>query len=133
MSTPGAVDGGCLCGSVRYRVPTPFDGEIAHCHCTMCRRASGALVVTWFTIDRSAFSVTKGSLSTYASSDHGTRGFCGQCGAQITFATDRHPSEIDVTLASLDNPEDFPPTVHIWTKSRISWLHLDEHLADREN
>ena len=34
--------GGCLCGAVRYTVNGPIQGEIAHCHCTMCRRSSGA-------------------------------------------------------------------------------------------
>jgi len=46
--------GGCHCGRVRYQ----FSGalvDIAHCHCSICRRVSGGLVTTWITLPRSAF------------------------------------------------------------------------------
>lgn len=125
------VEGGCLCGAVRYRVPHPFLGVVAHCHCKMCRRAAGAPVVTWFTLRRTDFVVTNGSCRIYRSSDHGQRGFCGDCGSQITFYSTRLPDEIDVTLGTLDTPEKFPASLHIWTESRLPWLHLDEQLPDR--
>jgi len=38
--------GGCSCGAVRYRVGMP-PLWVAHCHCSMCRRAQGAAFVTW--------------------------------------------------------------------------------------
>ena len=34
----------------------------------------------------------------------------------------------DITVATLDHPEDHPATRHIWTSSRLPWLHLDEDL-----
>ena len=35
------LEGGCLCGRVRYRVmAAPLDG--AYCHCRMCQKSSGA-------------------------------------------------------------------------------------------
>ena len=34
-------NGGCLCGEIRYRANV--DPEwVAYCHCTMCRKQSGA-------------------------------------------------------------------------------------------
>ncbi len=38
--------GGCLCGVVRYRIALP-PLWVAHCHCSICRRAQGAGFVTW--------------------------------------------------------------------------------------
>lgn len=128
-----SLQGHCLCGAIRYRVPYPFDGEIAHCHCAMCRRAAGAVAVTWFTVPRDKFEVTQGELAMYRSSSHGERGFCGTCGSPITFANANYPDEIDVTLATLDAPEDHPATANIWTSSRLPWLKLDTHLPDRED
>jgi hypothetical protein len=130
MPTP--VDGGCLCGAVRYRIPHPFIGVIAHCHCTICRRASGAPVVTWLTVRKDDFVLTRGTCRIRRSSDHGERGFCADCGSQITFFTTRLPDEIDVTLGTLDTPELFPAELHIWVDTRLPWLHLDEHLEDRK-
>ena len=40
------MEGGCLCGAVRYCVSgSPFATE--YCHCGMCQKASGAPVVSW--------------------------------------------------------------------------------------
>jgi hypothetical protein len=39
-------NGGCLCGAVRYSIALPPQW-VAHCHCSMCRRAHGAAFVTW--------------------------------------------------------------------------------------
>jgi hypothetical protein len=38
--------GGCLCGAVRFEARGEPTGS-SHCHCEMCRRASGAPVVTF--------------------------------------------------------------------------------------
>jgi hypothetical protein len=36
------VEGGCLCGAVRYAADSPpTNGH--HCHCSMCRNAYGGL------------------------------------------------------------------------------------------
>ncbi|MCZ6863891.1 MAG: GFA family protein, partial [Alphaproteobacteria bacterium] len=31
-------EGGCLCGSVRYRAVVDDSGAAGHCHCGMCRK-----------------------------------------------------------------------------------------------
>ncbi len=126
MSEP-AITGGCLCGAVRYAVAEPTD-NVVHCHCVMCRRASGAPVVTWAVVARDGFRVTKGALTYYRSSAGARRGFCGACGAQITFEADGHPETLDVTVGTVDDPEALPASRQIWTSSKIAWLHLDEDL-----
>lgn len=121
--------GGCLCGAIRYRVLDPIDA-IVHCHCSMCRRASGAVAVTWLTLPKDRFTVTKGELAAWNSSDHGTRTFCPECGGQITFWSSERPDELDVTLCTLDQPERFPARHHVYTTAKLPWLHLDENLPE---
>lgn len=124
------LTGGCLCGAVRYRVTgTPFNATI--CHCGACRRASGAPMLAWFTIRCNEFVPTAGVARQFRSSDHGTRGFCGACGTALTFASTRFPDEIDVTTASLDDPEAVPPQSRIYTESRIGWTDGMEALPAR--
>ena len=48
------TEGGCHCGALRYRLEGTLT-DVAHCHCTICRRVSGGLVVTWLTLPRTGF------------------------------------------------------------------------------
>ena len=127
MSDQPVHEGGCLCGAVRYRISGPIDA-VCHCHCSICRRSSGGIVVTWVSVAADRLAVTKGEAAVYRSSEHGERSFCPRCGAQLTFRSSRHPADVDVTLATLDHVEDHPADRHVWTKSRLAWLRLDEHL-----
>ncbi len=129
MSTEETHSGGCLCGAVRYRVTGPIAPAV-HCHCVMCRRASGGIVVTWITVPTDRFAFTEGEAAVYRSSKGAERRFCPNCGAQLTFRSERRADCIDITVATLDHPEDHAPDRHIWTASRIAWLHLDEGLVE---
>ncbi|MNW67733.1 hypothetical protein D3C74_463660 [compost metagenome] len=46
----------------------------------------------------------------------------------MALTTDLSPETIDITITTLDKPELARPQRHIWTSSRLPWLHLDEHL-----
>ncbi len=121
-----ALEGGCLCGAVRYRVEA---GEIdsAYCHCRMCQRATGAPAVPWFTVDGSRFSYTSGKPRIYRSSSKAVREFCGTCGTPLVFRPDDDP-RVDVTNATLDDTAAVPPRYHIWRMSRISWFETTDSL-----
>ena len=123
--------GGCHCGALRYSFTAPLD-DVAHCHCSICRRTTGGTLVTWATIPRSAFGWLQGSPACYHSSPGNHRYFCAQCGAQPIFETDRTPDTLDVTVSSLDHPESAPPSRHIWVNSRLPWLHLDDGLPEEQ-
>ncbi len=127
MSTETIEEGGCLCGRIRYRIAGAVDAAV-HCHCRMCRRSSGGTVVTWVTAAAERFTITRGAPAVYRSSTGAERRFCPDCGAQLTFWSERCPDGVDVTLGTLDHPERHPADHHIWTSSRVPWLHLDEHL-----
>jgi hypothetical protein len=122
-----AVMGGCLCGRVRYEAGgTPFHETV--CHCSMCRRASGAPMIAWFSVRRDAFRLTAGAAACFASSARGTRSFCPACGTQLTFESAEHPDEIDVTTASLDEPGALPPKDHTHAGTRLPWVRLCDEL-----
>lgn len=117
------LQGGCACGAVRYEVAGGVKG-CAHCHCRMCQRAAGAPVVTWFTVTGENFRVTQGALKFRNSSELAERGFCTDCGTQIAFRYLKDAGKsIDITTASLDDPETLPPTFQIWIGSRPTWMH----------
>jgi hypothetical protein len=122
-----AVEGGCLCGQVRYRASGSRRG-ITICHCATCRRASGAPIVAWCGFVPEGFSFTRGAPTIYRSSATAERGFCSRCGTQLTYRRLDDPGFVDVTIASLDDPEAIPPQDHTWVQSRLSWIVLGDGL-----
>jgi len=115
------VLGGCLCGAIRYEVVRPFT-SVSVCHCRSCRLASGAPTVSWFVLPRTGFRWLQGSPKSFASSPPVKRGFCGECGTQLTYEHTDSPREIEVTTMSLDEPAEVPPTKEIWLSERIPWV-----------
>ena len=117
------LSGGCFCGFVRYRA----GGAVTHetiCHCSICRRTSGAPFVAWFTVSASEFAFTSGTPTEFESSAHGRRTFCPKCGTPLTFRSENAPGETDVTTCSLEAPELVPPKDHTFTGSALSWVEL---------
>ena len=121
------LSGGCLCGAVRYRIA----GEprlVSHCHCSLCRRASGAAFVTWLTVLAERFAIIEGDLRRYRSSDHGWRGFCPRCGTPIASGSSRYSRYVEVTAGSLDAPERIAPERHVFWPDHLRWLAIDDGL-----
>ena len=121
-ATTSARDGGCFCGAVRYRAAMPALW-VAHCHCSMCRRAQGAAFVTWVGIAKDGFDFLSGSeaLEHYHSSLSAIRSFCRRCGSPLLFQSTRWPGETHVTLASFDDPEGLEPRAHAYWSARAPW------------
>ncbi|HEY6426978.1 MAG TPA: GFA family protein, partial [Acidimicrobiales bacterium] len=90
-----------------------------------CRRAPS---LAWIVVRREHFFFTVGASAQFRSSPPVVRTFCGQCGTPLTYQHDDSPNTIDITTATLDAPEDFPPTREIWLEHRLSWEPLDEKL-----
>lgn len=123
------LEGGCLCGAVRYRIAGAVPPDtVAYCHCRICQRSSGAPAMAWATFPAAGVWVTQGTPATYHSSAQGLRQFCRDCGTPLFFAYTEGPPELDVSVASLDEPGKLPPQYHIWTSSRLPWFDTTDKL-----
>jgi len=121
------IEGGCLCGAVRYRI----DGEPVFsgtCECRTCRKASAAAIVPWIHLNSETLSFTSGKPVEFKSSPPVTRTFCSGCGTPLTYRTESYGAMIDVTTCSLDDPSALPPIAHIWTSHRLDWMKLEDGL-----
>lgn len=121
------LSGGCACGAVRYRL-TAQPTETSWCHCSHCRKSSGAPAVPYTTLPREGFILDLGAenLRSVKLTDFAERLFCAKCGSPIATRLDHQPQEIDITVATLDDPEALPPEFHIFTQSEVSWArHAD--------
>jgi len=114
-------EGGCHCGAVRYSMPV----EVAHhalCHCVDCRKCAGAPAVAWALAPTDQVRIT-GETTEYASSEHGRRHFCPNCGTGLFYTNaEIFPGLTDVQSATLDDPDSIPLQGQIQTAERIGWM-----------
>lgn len=118
------LEGGCLCGNIRYQITgSPRSSSV--CFCRSCRLASGAPSVAWFVIDRSQFTLLSGQLTAFQSSSPVTRSFCAKCGTPLAYEHSDDLDAIELTTATLDDPNQLPPTREIWHSQRLAWAASD--------
>lgn len=119
--------GSCLCGAVRFEIK----GEpirTSHCHCRTCQKAAGAAFLTFATFHSDGVSWTGDTPAVYPSSEIAERGFCPKCGATLTYRRLDREDTISIAAACFDDPNELTPGTHIFTKSRLDWVKLDDGL-----
>ncbi|HLZ77842.1 MAG TPA: GFA family protein [Sphingomonas sp.] len=124
------ITGGCLCGVVRYTVSAEPLGSRT-CWCRLCQYlASGSATVNAI-FPADAVTIT-GPLKTFAgiadSGCHMMRGFCPECGTQVSSIAAERPHLMVLRTGTLDNPNRVRPTDIIWTSAAPDWAALDPDL-----
>ena len=119
-------EGGCLCGTIRYRVV----GEpnlAGVCHCTRCKRMTGSAFSTYAYFDEGAVQMTSGITKKYkCRSDETNRWveieFCPICGTAVTWTAQWSPLTRAIAVGTLDDPDWIKPATHLWTRSALHWM-----------
>ena len=116
----------CLCGDVTVQASLPSKW-VAHCHCSLCRRAHGAAFVTWVGMEATHCGIedAQGHLRWYRSSPGAERGFCSRCGSMLFFRSERWPGELHIALAHFTTPVDRAPQVHAYWQDHVEWANVD--------
>jgi hypothetical protein len=127
-----AIHGGCHCGRLRYVIDLDVLDDVANCHCTICRRTTGAPFTSWATVPREVFRWESGAPAAYRSGPDCERYFCPSCGAQLALHTTLAPHAIDVTIGTLDDADRYRPTRNVWAKNRLVWVVLDDVLPSED-
>lgn len=122
------LNGGCLCGAVRYAYSGTIEQVIA-CHCLACRKAQGTPFVTNAPIEAAKFQLLSGhdALKSYSSSAGKNRVFCGTCGSPIYSRLDAMPNILRLRLGSLESP--LPVNgigQHIFVSDKANWWTIHD-------
>ena len=120
------TEGTCLCGTVRFAVDEVRD--MAHCHCSMCRKHHGAAFATMARVASEGFRWTAGeeAIVRYESSPGFHRSFCGTCGSSLP---ERSPSGGWFVPAGLFiGDPGVRPVVHIFRASKAPWHAITDEL-----
>lgn len=124
--SPASASAHCFCGKVRVRAEFPSKW-VAHCHCSMCRRAHGAAFVTWVGMEatRCRIEDPQAVLRWYASSPGAERGFCSSCGTMLLFRSQRWAGELHIARAGFVDPVDRRPQAHVFWDAHVDWVSID--------
>jgi len=126
-----SIQGGCLCGAVRYECIKPALLQF-NCHCRDCQRSTGAAYApVAFFPSESVFISGKVRYfqSTGGSGKPIRRGFCPECGSQLFGLVDVLPALISVRAGTFDNPSIFQPKANLFVSYAAPWNHLNHALA----
>jgi len=121
-------EGGCSCGSVRYRLAS--DPLFTHCcHCLNCQRQTGSAFVINLLIEADRVELLAGEPQPVdvPRDDGSTQRIyrCPTCQVAV-FSEYGRPGVRFVRGGTLDRPAEITPDVHIFTKSRLPWITLPE-------
>jgi hypothetical protein len=129
-----AVRGSCLCGGVVFEADTPFD-RFVNCHCSRCRKATGAAFVSEAIVRASAFRWPKGE-ALVARYDLPTArsfatSFCQVCGSPLPHLT-RSGREAIIPAGGFDDALNAHPHRHLHWGSRADWYVAGDDLPFEE-
>ena len=119
--------GKCLCGAVEYSVADEFRYSLI-CHCSQCRRATGAANKPFAGIERTKLAITTGQTSLLRfgdEDDHDIR--CGKCGSFL-YSVVRDGEYVHVALGSLVDSPTIRPSAHIFVGSKAEWETISDDL-----
>jgi hypothetical protein len=123
--------GQCHCGAVHYEMPAETIHK-AICHCSDCRRHAGAPMVAWGLVNQDQLKI-EGATKEYASSANGRRHFCPNCGTALFYTNDVvFPGQVDVQIATLDDPNEIVPDIQVQAAERIGWMEGIERIPQFE-
>ena len=125
------VQGGCLCGGIRYEISGPLT-EVDNCHCSMCRRFHGAAFATYARVRAEHFRWLSGEdlLSVYETSPGNGWAFCRVCGSSLGVPEDGRLR--DIALGPLDSDPGVRPAEHIFVGSKAPWFQITDALPQHD-
>jgi hypothetical protein len=112
---------------VRFELTQPFR-RINHCHCSRCRKESGAFGLTNGRVSREGFRLLSGEelIRVYRPDGGAVKAFCSFCGASVFGGQWPEGDEITVRLGALDDDPGQRPQYHSFVGSRASWDELPD-------
>lgn len=118
------MNGVCLCGDIAWTIEGPVT-TLVNCHCTMCRKSSGATYSTFAICAASDLSWTRGEdrAISYRTSDHGERVRCARCAALVPSIA----GEMAIIPAgSLDGDMGRALDAHIFVADKAPWHEITD-------
>ena len=99
-------------------------GLMGYCHCSICRKWSGAIFTTNLNVARDGFRFLQGTDRIVFGR---FRGYCSTCGSTVPGPPQGTPW-VGVPAGQLDSDPGLRPAGHVFYNSRVPWLEHDDEL-----
>jgi len=127
-----AIEGGCRCGRVRYRVALDALPRVYACHCTDCQTWSGSAFSLQFLLPEDQLEVTGEPALFELASPDGSRTSrqraCPVCFTRVYNTNTRRPGLAGVRAGTLDDSEKLAIVLHIWTRRKLAGIDIPDDL-----
>ena len=127
------IYGGCLCGCIQFELQGELK-DVAMCHCSQCRRATGTAFAAYARVPRAGFNWISGEklITNYQSSQGVFRCFCGQCGSPLGGIVGDGNKLDWVALGAVTGDPAVRPEAHIFAGSKAPWHEVTDDLPQFE-
>ena len=124
-----SLNGGCACGEARYRLSSaPL--FVHCCHCLNCQRHTGSAFVINLLIEATRVELLSGAPQPVTMPPNGgtpNQIFrCPRCQVALWSEYGGRSEVRFVRGGTLDEPSAVAPDVHVYTRSKLSWVRLPE-------
>lgn len=133
--TTPRLRGGCLCGAVEYETADRFLYAL-NCHCSKCRRTTGAAFKPIAGIAVEDFAVIRGKedLFRHGDADSIHDMHCRHCGALIySWIADGGATRIHIPMGTLIDAPNMRPTMHIMVAFKAPWYDILDDLPQYQD
>ena len=120
------IKGNCLCEQIEFTVNDNFV-YAGYCHCSNCRRYSGAIAIGGIQVDDLVITKGKMNIKKYSKSEQSISYFCRTCGSGL-FVEKPDAGLIHMRYASLDETPTLMPQAHIYVASKADWYEINDNL-----
>ncbi|MBW4709647.1 GFA family protein [Roseobacter sp. YSTF-M11] len=127
MTDQTGVTGRCYCGAKSLR-SSAAPHVVAYCHCTDCKRVTGAPVAAFAAFCEADLIITPDPGPPVSHHPGVVRWFCTACGSPLAAQYDYLPGQVYVPIGLLDQAADLEPSLHSHAENRVPWLHIDDDL-----
>jgi hypothetical protein len=131
-SPESPLQGGCLCGAVRFELTAPFV-HAGYCHCTHCQRRTGTGSSANGRVPREGFRLLQGEqqLRAFQPPTGMPKLFCVTCGSALFSGDPFSDPQVAVRLGSLDRDPGIHLSYRQFVDSAVSWEPIPQDGLER--
>jgi hypothetical protein len=129
----GPIQGGCLCGGIRFELSSP-PTVANYCHCTRCQRRTGGASSAQARIDGRTFTLLRGAelLRAWRHPDGGfEKCFCGECGSHLLSRNPEDRTQMSIRMSAFDRDPGVRPSFRTFVAYSAPWEPIPEDGLER--
>jgi hypothetical protein len=128
-----SIQGGCLCGRVRFELEAP-PTVAGYCHCTRCQRRTGTGSSAQARIDGRTFRMVSGAelVRGWRPPDRGfEKCFCTECGAHLFSRNPDDPKQMSIRMSAFDEDPGVRPSYRQFVAYAAAWDPIPDDGLER--